>query len=166
MTVTITTESPYATGYYFTVGGVEEFKNATTYTKENFATPNEYKVSVYAKGGGFDEEGVYYVDSQAQGGSNTSKYMITLLSTPTDMQYIDGSFLKFEGSKYAEYGYTVEICVDGGAWQTVNTNAGTRVDVSSYITGATSVKFRVHANGQGSNVIASKTVGSQTWQLS
>ncbi|MBQ7368272.1 MAG: hypothetical protein IJW60_01020 [Clostridia bacterium] len=166
LTVTITTESPYAMGYTYKIGGVGEFKNATTYTKQNLPT-GTHKVAVFAQGGGFDENGVYYLNSKDQGGSSTPKYMITLLAAPTaeDMEYIDGGIFKFEPVGNAEYGYTVEICVNGGAWQTVSTNAGTTVEVSSYITGATNVKFRVTANGYGDNVIASKTIETKTWNV-
>ena len=63
--VEISKESKYATGYCFAVGG------ATSETdKAYFATtPNSQgtiTISVYACGGGFDENNVYYIDSQSE----------------------------------------------------------------------------------------------------
>ena len=167
LTVEITDASPYAIGYTYKVGGVSEFKNATTYTK-GLSTPDAYKVAVYAVGGGFDEEGVYYVDSKEQGGNSLPAYNISLLAAPTsgDMDFLQDGVFEFKAVNNAPYGYKVEICVNG-VWQTVSEmTTSTTIDVRNYLTGATTVKFRVTANGNAEdNVIAGKTVESKTWNV-
>ncbi len=167
LTVEITKESPYATGYTYTVGGVSEFKNATTYTK-GLSTPDTYRVAVYAQGGGFDEEGIYYLDSKQQGGNSTPAYTLTLLAAPTagDMDFLQDGVFEFKGVNNAPYGYTVEICVNG-TWQIVSAmTTSTTIDVRSYLTGATTVKFRVRVNGNTEgDVIASKSVESKAWNV-
>ena len=168
LTVEITEVSPYATGYVYKVGGVSEFKNATTYTKEGFSTPDTYRVAVYAQGGGFDEEGIYYVDSKEQGNNSLPAYNVTLLAAPTagDMDFLQDGVFEFKAVNNAPYGYKVEICVNG-VWQTVSEmTTSTTIDVRSYLTGATTVKFRVTANGNTEdNVIASKSVESKAWNV-
>lgn len=162
ITVTITQETPWATGYYYTIGGTGEGSAETTFTKD-LATPGTYRVSVYAMGGGFDDNGVYYLKSPEQGGSDNSKYTLTLLAAPTedDMEYYKSGSFEFVGVGGAYYGYTVKISVNGGEWQVISTNNDTTIDVRSYLAGATTIKFSVQANGNGPNVIASKEVITQ-----
>ena len=167
LTVEITNVSPYATGYTYKLGGVSEFKNATTYTKA-LTTPDAYKVAVYAVGGGFDEEGYYYLDSKEQGGNSIPAYNITLLAAPTagDMEFLQDGVFEFKAVNSAPYGYKVEICVNG-VWQTIaEMTTGTTSDVRSYLSGATTVKFRVTVNGNTEdNKIASKSVESKAWNV-
>lgn len=166
LTVTLTQESTYATGYSYTVGGTEHFSEEAVLTVD-LSTPAQYKVSVYAQGGGFDENGVYYLDSQAKGGNSTAKYMMTLLAEPSsdDIEFGQDGTVEFAKSNTAEYGYTVQICINGGEWITVSENAGAILDVSKLLrdNDARTVKFRIWANGYGTNVIASKAVETQTW---
>lgn len=77
--VNITDEPAYATGYSYTVGGATYVSAETEYSYLP-SSVGTFKIGVYALGGSFDEEGVYYLDSQTQG--NNSSYQITLLATP------------------------------------------------------------------------------------
>lgn len=163
--VTITKESPNATGYYYTIDGTGDDSTTTTFSKK-VSEAGVCKVSVYALGGAFDDQGVYYLKSPEQGGGNESKYTITLLDylTSNEMEYYKSGSFEFEPIDNANYGYTVQICVNGGEWQTISTNKDTTIDVRSYVAGATSVQFRVQANGNGSNVIAGKVSESEIYE--
>ena len=166
LTITLTQQSPYATGYSYTIGGTEHFSEDAVFTKD-LSTPGKYKVGVYARGGGFDENGVYYLDSQSKGGSDTLKYTMTLLAEPSagDVEFGQDGTLEFAKSNTAEYGYTVQICINEGEWVTVSEDSPAILDVSKMLkdNNATKVKFRIWANGYGANVIESKAIETQTW---
>ncbi len=168
VTVTITQASPYATGYYYTIGGVGA-EGTTTFTKD-LSTPGAHKVSVYALGGGFDEQGTYYLNSQATGGGSDVRYIITLLAAPNSSGMTREDFLfVWTAINNAPFGYKLEISTDNGATYTVvaENTTKTQYDFSSHITdGVVTVKFRVQANGNAaSNVIAGEAEESQTWML-
>lgn len=162
ITVTITQESPNATGYQYRIGGTNYFSKETVFTKD-LATPGVYEVWVYAQGGGFDEEGVYYLNSLETGGA--SKYTMTLLAEPSadDIEFGQDGTVEFARSTTAEHGYTIQICVNEGEWETVSTDAPAILDVRTYLTNGAKVKFRIWANGYGANVIASKVIETKTW---
>lgn len=175
LTVQITRESPNARGYYYSIGSTggstgAEVLGKTSYTKD-LANPGEYRVAVYAIGGAFDEEGVYYVDSESQGGTDVDKYKLTLLDTPRNMSWSKGKVFTWDANT-APYGYTIEISVDGGEYEQVETGLkAERLDFTSakykaFIEVATKVRFRVRADGYGTNVITSKTAESQVWDIS
>lgn len=165
--VTITKESPYASGYHYTIGGTVQSGTMTTATKKE-CNPGIHVVKVYAIGGGFDEQGVYYLNSSDKGGNGDTKYTVTLLAAPTedDMTYYKNSkTFSFEGVNNAVYGYTVKICVDGGEWITIATGTSKNIYIGDYINGDTKVvKISVQANGYGANVVASQeTVFTQSF---
>lgn len=157
--VTITQESDNANGYHYTIGGTVQ-SGAFTTAKKQERNPGVHTVKVYALGGCFDEEGVYYLKSPDQGGNSDSKYNITLLAAPTeaDMTYYKNSrTFEFGGVNNATYGYTVKISVDGGEWVTISTGTSKTIYIGEYLNDDTKVvKISVQTNGNGSNVIASK----------
>lgn len=60
----ITTESKYCTGYNYQIGGTSHTSKETTF-EMNPNTAGKIELKVYAIGGGFDENEVYYSDSQS-----------------------------------------------------------------------------------------------------
>ena len=168
LTVTITQESPYATGYSYSIGGAVSTSKETTFTK-NLSTTGEHKVKVYALGGGFDENGIYYVDSTETGGGSDSKYKVVLLGDPnaSGMNFSQDNIFSWDAVNNAAYGYKVEMSIDGGEYQVIEEKTSkTTIDVSELIVGASTVKFRVQALGNAnSNVIAGKAVESKEWNL-
>ncbi len=76
--VEVTTPSLYATGYCYVIGGTEHF-SANSSFNFNPNTSGKIDIYVYAKGGGFDEEEVYYSDSRS-----ASTATLTLLGYPTE----------------------------------------------------------------------------------
>ena len=78
---TVTQESPYAKGYRYMFNNITKEQlgeNKSSYSYNPNAT-GVYAVYVGAIGGVFDENGIYYVDSQLQGGDS---YKMTLLAAP------------------------------------------------------------------------------------
>lgn len=75
--IKITTTSTYCTGYYYIIGGTSHLSPELGYS---FIpnTSGKIDISVYAKGGGFDETGVYYSDSQ-----ESAVKTLTLLGYPS-----------------------------------------------------------------------------------
>lgn len=79
ITVTLKSAVPNATAYSYTIAGVTMISTETT-CSHCPGSVGEYQMRVYAIGGAFDSDGVYYIDSQSQGGN--SRYRITLLASP------------------------------------------------------------------------------------
>lgn len=160
--VTITKESPYATGYAYTVGGATvELPGQTTYSHLP-SSVGKYTVSVYALGGGFDENGIYYINSQRQGGN--SSYQVTLLDI-TNVSSItlsrDGYLDWADSSLGATLGYTVKVSVNGGEWVVYPSVRNSAMEISGIASGATIV-VQIQANGNGTTIIASQVV---TWEI-
>jgi hypothetical protein len=97
--------------------------------------------------------------------------MITLLNKPDsgNMSLSEDKVFTWKEVDNASFGYTVEISVNNGAWETITIMATqNRIDkdvLKTYLNGATTVKFRVRANGNGSNIIEGQTTESQLWNL-
>ncbi len=62
--INITKESPYCTGYNYQIGGTRHSGKETTF-EMNPNTAGKIELKVYAIGGGFDENEIYYSDSQS-----------------------------------------------------------------------------------------------------
>ena len=150
---TITQESPYATGYCYTIGGASFFSEELSYG-HNPNSIGTYSARVYATGGNFDEDGVFYIDSQSTGGS--AAYSITLLSVTNveNIKITQQGYITWAVSDDA-HGYNIEISLDGGATFTsyeTNVNCYT---LSAEENQATNIVVRVQAKGNGTNVISS-----------
>lgn len=161
--VTITKESPYATGYSYTVGGVTNTSSEKTYSHMP-SSVGTFAIRVFALGGAFDEDGVYYLDSQSRGGNQS--YSITLLAVPNESSITltaDG-FLSWTPIAGA-VGYEVVIAVDGqpiGEAVTVSNASYTISDYSQYV--GHSITVTIRAKGNGTTSISSETV-THTWDM-
>ena len=124
-----------------------------------------FAIRVYALGGAFDEDGVYYLDSQSRGGNQS--YTITLLATPNE------SSITLTADGYMTWtaiagaiGYELEISVDGGEYGEVitvsNASSYTFANFSQYA--GKQLKVRIRAKGNGTTSISSETV-EHTWNL-
>lgn len=158
--ITITDESEYATGYSYTIGGNTDTSSEKTYS----FTPNgigNFVLRVYALGGGFDEDGVYYVDSQSRGGN--SQYTINLLATPNK----DTVELSRDGYCHwtaisGAIAYEYMISIDGGDYQDIQTV--TQPNFTMDLSGITTLSVKVRAKGNGTTIISSEWV-EQTFNL-
>ncbi len=155
--VTITTESAYATGYCYNIAKNSQIVNSTTY---EFCPNNTgtYIVSVYAVGGGFDEEGVYYLDSQTKGGNNNYRIILLGQSNP-DSYVVNGDGMLKWASVSDAVSYKIEISVNGGEFETYN-KATAGLQIPGYSLSNRYV-IRIQAVGNGNNIVSS-TVGEKT----
>ncbi len=155
--VNVTKPSPYATAYTYTVGSTHT--GATSADTTFSICPNstgEYEIRVFAVGGGFDEEGTYYIDSQSVGGN--ARYKITLLASPnpTDMTLNRDGLLTWPVIKGAT-GYSVTVLKDGAVVEDATRCTGTTCEISDFELGHT-YTVEIQALGNGTNIIASETV--------
>lgn len=113
VTISVTTPSEHALGYCYVVGGKTEFAREPEFsTVPN--TSGKLDMYVYAKGGGFDGEETYYIDSRA-----AATLSLTLLGYPSADTIILGEdgILKWGKIPAASgYTYVLEIVkTDGGS---------------------------------------------------
>ncbi len=160
--VTISKETPFAKGYVYVVGGTshEVLEGDVTTFSYLSNTVGKIVVGVYAKGGNFDDNGIYYLDSQYAGGND--RYSITLLASPNPggFKYNGEGKVSWDSVKDA-VGYEIEVEIDG---ELVKTNVnGTSYTFSNY-QGIKKLTLRVRALGDGSKTVSS-TQAEYTWTL-
>lgn len=151
--LTITEPSPYAKGYSYTIGGDTQTSSELSFSLNPNAV-GAINTSVYALGGNFDEEGVYYIDSQAQGGS---RYTITLLASPDVSSFkitTDGKMTWTNIGSAIKY--ELQISLNGGDYETVIVNDPMYI-IENYAS-VNSVSVIVKAIGDGNRIITSKEV--------
>ncbi|MBE5750802.1 MAG: hypothetical protein E7357_00140 [Clostridiales bacterium] len=152
--VNIATVSANCTQYQYEIAG-ESIPSSSLSQSKAIESAGTYYVRVKALGGTFDENEVYYIDSQYAGGN--SGYALTLLSPPTVSTFSINS----DGAvKWATItgaaGYDYQISLDGGEFGNV-CHSGT-ASLNELITNYrdyTTIKIRVAACGNGENVISS-----------
>ncbi len=152
--LTITKPSPYANGYSYTIGGDTQTSKELSFSL-NPNSVGSIKTYVYALGGGFDENGVYYIDSQAQGGS--AKYTITLLDSPDLSSFKITTDGKMTWANIASsIKYELQISIDGGEYETIIVNDPMYI-IDNYAN-VSSVSVLIKAIGNGTNIITSQEV--------
>ena len=157
--LTISRETPYADGYYFSFNNVEKYSEGTTCEMQGF-TVGDIKLAAWAKGGNFDENGVYYLTSQIRG--NNPNYTITLLGSPNTSNWKlteDGDLTW--GAVSGASSYQVEVIVNGTSVFSGKVS-GTRKDISEFLTtDGDTVIVKISANGNGTTIVSSATVQRQ-----
>lgn len=155
--VTVTDIPAYASGFSYKIGGVTNTSKESTYSHLP-SSVGTFAITVYALGGAFDESGVYYLDSQAQGGS--SSYSITLLATPNESSIELSQDGKLSWTTISNaVGYEIEISVDGADYGEiiyVSTSSYVLTNFSQY--SGKSIKVRIRAKGNGTKIVSSQTV--------
>ena len=161
--LTVTKEAPYATGYVYSVGNVAcKPTTATTYSYDPNAT-GEFLLSLYAVGGGFDEDGVYYIDSQRCG--DNANYKITLLQKPNYNDIVLGrdGVLTWKAVPGAT-SYAIEYVVNGSDTYTAVVSQGVTLNINdalddkgvAYST-VNDLAIRITAKGGNEKVVDSQT---------
>ena len=158
--VTITTPSANANGYLYEIAG-ESIDSAALTASKAIESTGKYVVRVKAKGGLFDADEVYYIDSQFAGGG--SGYTITLLAPPT----VSSFSINSDGAvKWATItgaiGYDYQIAFDGGDYGESKHTGTASLDPIENFKNYKTIKIRVSASGNGSSVIGSAWV-EFTW---
>jgi hypothetical protein len=163
--INITQTSDYAKGYMYTIGstgsgGVSEAAGESySYNPHSTGT---FTISVYALGGNFDDDGVYYFDSQARGGNSTKQ--ITLLAAPTESTIelsVDG-VLSWSAVANA-YGYEICYSLDGGAtFSESETTTSRKLNLSKLTADQRkNIVIKIRTLGNGTNTITSEWVTRQ-----
>ncbi|MBE6632720.1 MAG: hypothetical protein E7620_00090 [Ruminococcaceae bacterium] len=125
---TITKESPYAKEYAYDIGGTT-YTSAALSQGKTVSTAGKITVRVYAIGGNFDENGVYYIDSQSQGGNDRYSIIILASPNPSDFKFsMDGSISWTPISGTSKYRVTI-VC--GNVSKTVEVTS-TTLDLLNY----------------------------------
>lgn len=150
---TVTTVSPYARGYRFSVAGrTEDVTDGLTYAY----TPNAsgtFMARAYALGGNFDEQGVYYVDSQA-----STEQRLTLLGTiGSDSIKIQDRQLRW-GAVSGAPKYQVTLTVNGTVLEPIEVIDANSIKLDKATIGydyseINSIKVEVRAVGNGTTLI-------------
>ena len=152
--IEITNESQYAIGYTCTIGGITGTTEGTTY-EYNPNSTGEFDTSVYATGGGFDENGVYYIDSQSVGGSS---YKIILLPSPnaSSITISKQGSIEWPTAQNAN-GYTLLLKVGNEDFKEIQVREPMYV-LENYMSleSGTQITIKVCSNGNGSNIVSSQ----------
>ncbi len=108
--ITITEQPLYAKGYSYTIGGTTHTSAETSYS----LIPNSVgsiETRVFALGGNFDADGIYYLDSQSAGGASKT---VTLLAAPDAADFVLGQDgVLMWGTIQGAVGYDLTIIVNG-----------------------------------------------------
>lgn len=163
LVVEITTGSDYNKGYAVTVGDYRgTIEEGQTTFKVNPANPGSYTATVFALGGNFDDDGNYYFDSQAQGGS--SRYQVTLLGSVNadKIEITTDKVLKWVTVTSA-ISYEVVYSINGGEEVTISTSNTSTTELIQKLAenrDANTVTVRVRAvgNGQTGTIISGEWV--------
>lgn len=158
--VAITKASDNANGYLYEIAG-ESINSSVLAASKAIESTGTYVIRVKALGGLFDDEDIYYIDSQFAGGG--SGYSITLLAPPTASSFS----LNSDGAvKWATItgasGYDYEMAFDSGEYGTMKHTGTASLDPITNFKSYKSIKIRVRASGNGTSTISSAWV-EFTW---
>lgn len=158
ITVQINTASQNAKGYLYEIAGVS-VTSAVLTASQSIESTGVYKVRVKALGGKFDENGVYYLDSQFAGGG--TGYTITLLAPPTVGSFKLNSYGALSWATITDakgYDYTLKL---DGTETTGHTGTASLDPIENHENYKT-ISITLRACGDGVNVIGSEEV-TYTW---
>ncbi len=155
--VSITKTSENCSKYLYEIAG-ESISSSNLTESKQIESTGTYYVRVKAMGGTFDENDVYYIDSQFTGGG--TGYSITLLAPPT----ISSFSLNSDGAvKWATItgasGYDYQLSYDGGEYgEVIHTGTASLNELIANYKNYGTIKIRVRAGGNGENTITSAWV--------
>lgn len=158
--VTVTGETPNASGYKYVIGGntsSEEENGGTTYELNPNAT-GRFAVDVYAKGGTFDENGAFTLDSASKG----TKYITLLGTVNIDNITLNDWMIKWTTVENASK-YRVEISYNGSSEYEL-LYEGAQLSCVIQDTSADTVQVKITALGNNSNVIDGEVVTSRIFE--
>lgn len=156
--VSVTHETPFASGYRYVVGGntsTESNSESTTYEFNPNGT-GTFRVDVFAKGSTFDNNGNFTLDSQSNG-----TQAITLLGA-VNAQSIQLNDWKVKWTAVENaVTYRVEMFVNGGVEAAyVYEGAQLSFNVPNVHKSANSIQVKVTAVGNGTTIITGLTTTS------
>ncbi len=155
--VTIDTPIENATGYKITIGGVEQITDKTTYSYSVGTDGATYSIKVAAKGGAFDSEGIYYIDSLTVGDSSVDRIIILpkIVSTTLNKQ-ADGYIDWKTPSLYYGDGYEYQLSFDNGqTWSEIIKTSEPRTNEIENINSIARITIKVRACGSADGKVIS-----------
>ncbi len=163
ISVSITKASENCSKYLYEIAG-ESISSSNLTASKQMESTGTYYVRVKALGGTFDDEDVYYIDSQFAGGG--TGYSITLLAPPTVSSFNLTSDGMIGWAKTGASGYDYQISYDGGEYgEIVYTGTDTINSVIANYKNYAKIKIRVRASRASNEdgiVVASSWV-EWTW---
>ena len=159
ITVTVKTQSENCSGYQYEIAGQSLTSTELTYSKV-IQSPGKYSVRVKALGGAFDENDIYYIDSQYAGGATTD--VITLLAAPAESSFSitsDGA-VKWDAIS-GSFGFEYQISYNGEGFGEVKTTGYNTFTVNSHKQ-YRSITVKIRAKGDGNKTVASEWI-EWTW---
>ncbi len=157
--VTVTGETPFAKGYKFVVGGntsTESTESSTIYELNPNGT-GTFRVNVYAKGGTFDNDGNFTLDSASKG----EKTITILGSVNSDNIQLNDWMVKWTRVENVVK-YKVEIFYDGAEEPaTVYETSQLSYMIPNEYRTANKVQVKITALGNGTNIITGETSTSK-----
>lgn len=158
--VSITTPSANCTNYQYEIAGESRTSDKLIESKI-MESAGSYNIRVKALGGTFDNDEVYYIDSQYAGGG--TGYYITLLAPPTQASFSlnsDGAF------KWATitgaFGYDYQVKFEDGEYSDMTHVGQAALNPISNFRNYKTITIRVRATGNGDNVVTSAWI-EYTW---
>ena len=153
ITVTVLNAVPNASGYGYLISGTELPATTELSGSHNPNAVGKHKVGVYAHGGSFDSDFVYYIDSQIAGNNDNS--YVELLASPNanDINKSRDGILTWTTILGAK-GYEIQFNVNGEGWGDVVTVSTATYDLTAKQDGLpayssiTSLVVRIRAKGQ------------------
>ncbi len=159
ITVTVVTPSDNCNGYQYEIAGQSETSKELVYSKV-IQSPGRYSVRVKARGGSFDANDIYYIDSQYAGGSSAD--VITLLAPPSTSSFSinsDGA-VKWDVIS-GSYGYEYQVAFDGGEFGNVRSTGYNTFNVLNHKQ-YKSITIRTRTKGDNGKTVSSEWV-EWTW---
>ncbi len=155
ITATVTVPSANANGYLFEIAGESIESNSLSVTKP-MESSGSYIVRVKAKGGAFDSQNTYYIDSQFAGGESTR---IILLAAPTRATFTINSDGAIRWNVISNsVGYNYQIAFDEGAYSATTYTGVPALNPIANFRDYSTIKVKVQAKGNGDKIISSTWV--------
>ncbi len=160
--VNVTSESPNASAYTYIIGGVSGTSKELSY-RYNPNGAGSYSVGVYAVGGLFDDDGLYYLSSQTCG--NNEAYTIKLLGSVNESNIklsMDGR-LTWSAVNSATR-YTIKLIINGEETQIKSLNTPA-FDLSDIIAFKQVNSLSVEIQAHGNNKCVSSAITKKEWAV-
>lgn len=157
--VNIVSETSNCSGYQYEIAG-QTISSTELSVSKVMQSPGTYSIRVKALGGTFDNENIYYIDSQYAGGTSTD--VITLLSAPSESSFgitSDGA-IKWTAVSGA-FGYEYQISFNKGDYSEVITTGFNTLSVENYKQ-YSSITIKIRVKGDGNKTVSSEWI-TWTW---
>lgn len=162
--VTITQEVAFARGYSYKIGGAvaDKIEDGNTSYSRIVNAVGDFQVSAYAKGGSFDDNDVFCLDS-----SSGKTVTITLLSAPNPSSIVlsgDGKISWSTIGTADDYSITIEITGEEPIELSGNRNKSSYIisNYAAYKGQGKTLTVTIRATGNGTTKISSAEV-TKTW---